>query len=65
MQFNIRQSVHTINKKKPKVPLAKSAVWGVDKFHFKVILEFCYKVDVTTAYLGDVKLAYSHEDGDQ
>jgi hypothetical protein len=35
------------------------------KFHFKTIPQFCYKVDVTTAHLGDVKLAYPHEDGDQ
>jgi hypothetical protein len=40
-------------------------VWGVDKFHFKIIPEFCYKVDVITAYLGDVKLAYPYEDRDQ
>ena len=38
---------------------------GVHKFHFKVIPDFCYKVNVTTAYLGDVKLAYPHEAGDQ
>jgi hypothetical protein len=52
--------------KRWKVVISKiSSVGGVDKFHFKVIPEFCYKVDVTTAYLGDVKLAYPHEDGDQ
>ena len=38
---------------------------GVDKFHFKVILDFCYKVDMNTTYLGGVKLAYPHEVGDQ
>ena len=34
-------------------------------FHFKVIPDLCYKVDVTIAYLGGVKLAYPHEAGDQ
>jgi hypothetical protein len=28
-------------------------------------MEFSYKVDVTIAYLGDIKLAYPHEDEDQ
>ena len=52
--------------KRRKVAIRKSSgVGGVDKFHFKVIPEFCYKIDVTVAYLGDVKLAYPHEDGDQ
>ena len=68
VQFNVGQSVHMMSpkNKRRKVAIGKiSGVGGVDKFHFKVIPEFCYKVDVTTAYLGDVKLAYPHEDGDQ
>jgi hypothetical protein len=52
--------------KRRKVATGKiSGVGGVDKFHFKVIPQFCCKVDVTTAHIGDVKLAYPHEDGDQ
>src|ERR1700737_3073576 len=52
--------------KRRKVATGKiSGVGGVDKFHFKVIPQFCYKVDVTIAHIGDVKLAYPHEDGDQ
>ncbi len=68
MQFSVGQSVHMMSpkNKRRKVAIGKiSGVGGVDKFHFKVIPQFCYKVDVTTAYLGDVKLAYPHEDGDQ
>jgi hypothetical protein len=53
------------NKRRKVVSGKISGVGSVDKFHFKVILEFCYKVDVTTAHLGDQKLAYPHEDGDQ
>ena len=37
----------------------------VDKFHFKTIPELCYKVDVSGAILGEVRLPYSHEVGDQ
>lgn len=37
----------------------------MDKFHFKVIVDCCYKVDKTVAYLGDVKPAFLHDDGDQ
>jgi hypothetical protein len=52
--------------KRRKVAEGKiSGVEGVDKFHFKVIPQFCYKVDVTTAHMGDMKLAYPNEDGDQ
>jgi hypothetical protein len=68
VQFNVGQSVYMISPKNKRRKVASgkiSGVGGVDKFHFKVIPEFCYKVDVTTAYLGDVKLAYPHEDGDQ
>lgn len=66
--FNVGQSVHLMSpkNKRRKVATGKiSGVGGVDKFHFKTIPQFCYKVDVTTAHLGDVKLAYPHEDGDQ
>jgi hypothetical protein len=68
VQFNVGQSVHmmSLKNKRRKVASGKiSGVGDVDKFHFKVIPEFCYKVDMTTAYLGDVKLTYPHEDGDQ
>jgi hypothetical protein len=40
-------------------------VGGVDKFHFKTIPEFCYKVDVTNAIMGEARLPYPHEAGDQ
>ena len=53
------------NKRREVASGKISGVGGVDKFHFKVIPEFCYKVDVITAYLGDVKFAYSYEDEDQ
>jgi hypothetical protein len=46
-------------------PKNKRRKVDMDKFHFKVIPQVCYKVDVTTAHIGDVKLAYLHEDGDQ
>ena len=68
VQFNVGQSVHMMSpkNKRRKVAIGKiNGVGGLDKFHFKVIPEFCYKVDATTTYLGDVKLAYLHEDGDQ
>jgi hypothetical protein len=68
MQFNVGQSMHMMSpkNKRRKVTNRKiSGVEGVDKFHFKVIPEFCNKVDVTTVNLGDVKLAYLYEDGDQ
>jgi hypothetical protein len=53
------------NKRRKVATCKISGVGGVDKFHFKVIPQFCYKVDVTTAHIGDVKFAYPHEDGDQ
>ena len=68
VQFNVGKSVHMMSPKNKRWKVATgkiSGVGGVDKFHLKVIPEFCYKVDVTTAYLGYVKLAYPHEDGDQ
>jgi hypothetical protein len=51
VQFNVGQSVHIMSpkNKRRKVAFGKiSGVRRVDKFHFKVIPEFCYKVDVTT-----------------
>ena len=68
VQFNVGQSVYMMSQKnkRQKVAIGKiNGVGGVDKFHFKVIPQFCYKVDVTTTYLGDVKLVCPHEDGDQ
>jgi hypothetical protein len=40
-------------------------VRGVDKFHFKIILEFCYNVDSGIAHLGEMRLPYPHEVGDK
>jgi hypothetical protein len=37
----------------------------VNKFHFKLISNFCYRVDVNIAHLGDVRFTYPHEAGDQ
>ena len=68
VQFNVGQSMHMMSpkNKRRKVAIGKiRGVGGVDKFQFKVIPVFCYKVDVTTANLGDVKLAYPHGDADQ
>ncbi len=68
MQFSIGQSVHMMNPRnnKQKVGSGKiSGVGGADKFHFKTIPEFCYKVDVNIAHLGEVRLPYPHEAGDQ
>ena len=68
MQFNVGQCVHLMSPKNKRCKVATgkiNGVGGVDKFYFKVIPQFCYKVDVTTAHIDDVKLAYPHEDGDQ
>ena len=68
MQFNVGQCVHLMSpkNKRRKVETGKiSGVGGVDKFHFKVIPQFMYKVDVSTAHIGDVKFPHPHEDGDQ
>jgi hypothetical protein len=64
VQFDVGQSMHMMSPKNKRQKVASgkiSGVRGVDKFHFKVIPEFNYKVNVTTAYLGDVKFAYPHE----
>jgi hypothetical protein len=42
-----------------------SGVWGIDKFHFKPIPQFFYKVDVTHAKVGDAPLMHPHATGDQ
>jgi hypothetical protein len=67
-QFHVGQCVHMMSVKnnKQKMTTCKiSGVGGVDKFHFKTIPDFCYKVDVTTAHIGDVCLTYPHEAGEQ
>jgi hypothetical protein len=38
---------------------------GVDKFHFKPIPQFYYKVDVTHAQTPDAPLMHPHLEGDQ
>ena len=68
MQFSVGQCVHMMNPRNNKQKVASgkiSDVGGVDKFHFKTIPEFCYKVDVSAAHLGEVRLPYPHEAGDQ
>lgn len=68
VQFKVGQSVHMMSSKNKRQKLAIGKINGVgdvNKFDLKVILEFCYKVDVTTSYHGDVKFVYPHEDGDQ
>ena len=68
LQFSVGQCVHMMNARnnKQKVACGKiSGVGGVDKFHFKTIPEFCYKVDVSSAIIGEVRLPYPHEAGDQ
>ena len=68
MQFTVGQCVNMMNARNSKQKVASgriSGVGGVDKFHFKTIPEFCYKVDVSSAIMGDVRLPYPHEAGDQ
>ena len=65
MQFNVGQCVHMMSVKnnKQKMEIGKiNGVGGADKFHFKLIPDFCYKVDVNIAHLGDVRLPYPLED---
>ena len=51
---------------KQKVANGKiSGVGGVDKFHFTIIPESCYKVDVSIAHLDELCFPYAHEAGDQ
>ena len=68
MQFSLGQSVNMMNPRSNKQKVASgkiSGVGGVDKFHFKTIPEYCYKVDVSSVFLGEVRLPYPHEAGDQ
>ena len=52
--FNVGQSVHIMSLRINKRKDSDHRCGDADKFHFKVIPEFCYKIDVTTAYLGSV-----------
>ena len=48
--------------------MASGKISGVGvwiNFILRSFRSFCYKMDETTAYLGDVKFAYPHEDKDQ
>ena len=68
LQFNVGQCVHMMNPRNNKQKVASgkiSGVGGVDKFHFKTIPEFCHKLDVSSAHLGEVRLLYPPEAGDQ
>lgn len=52
----------SVKNNKQKVALGEiSGVWVVDKFHFKFIPKFWYKVDVTIVHLCDVALMYPYE----
>ena len=67
-QFHFGQVVQLLDFKNPRTIVASgkiSGVWGVDKFHFKAIPPFFYKVDVTHALIGDAPLMLLHEEGDQ
>ena len=67
-QFYFGQEVELMNFKNPREIVASgkiSGVWGVDKFHFKPIPQFFYKVDVTHALIADAPLMHPHEKGDQ
>jgi hypothetical protein len=68
MQFSVGQCVHMMNPQNNKQKVGSRKFSGVgcaDKFHFKTFPEFCYKVDVSIAHLGEVCLSYPHEAGDQ
>ena len=61
-QFYFGQVVQSMDFKNPRTIVASgkiSGVWEVDKFHFKAIPKFFYKVDVTHA------LMHPHAGGDQ
>jgi hypothetical protein len=67
-QFHFGQDVELMNFKNAREIVASgkiSGVWGVDKFHFKPIPQFFYKVDVTHALIPDAPLMHPHEAGDQ
>ena len=67
-QFYFGQVVQLMDFKNPGTIVASgkiSGVWGVDRFHFKAIPQFFYKVDVTQAIKDDAPLMHPHEGGDQ
>ena len=67
-QFRVGQDVHMLNFKRPHQIVASgtiSGVTGIDKFHFKPIPQFYYKVDVTHVQVGDAPLMHPHAEGDQ
>ena len=67
-QFTIGQIVQLMSMKNPRQIVASgkiSGVWGTDKFHFKPIPKFFYKVDVTHVEIGDAPLMHPHAGGDQ
>ena len=67
-QFYFGQVVQLMDFKNPRQIVASgkiSGVWGVDKFHFKPIPQFFYKVDVTHARIDDAPLMYPHAGVDQ
>ena len=68
-QFYFGQVVQLMDFKNPRTIVASgkiSGVWGVDKFHFKAILQFFYKVDIIThALIDNAPLMHPHAGGDQ
>ena len=60
--------VQLMDFKNPRTIVASgkiSGVWGVDKFRFKAIPQFFYKVDVTHVLIDDAPLMHPHAGGDQ
>ena len=60
--------VQLMDFKNPRTIVASSkisGVWGVDKFHFKAISQFFYKVGVTHALIEDAPLMHPHARGNQ
>lgn len=67
-QFYFGQVVQLMDVRNPRAIVASgkiSGVWGVDKFHFKEIPQFCYKVDITHTLIDDAPLMHPHAGGDQ
>ena len=56
--------MHMVSPKNKRRKVAIGKIIDI-RVWINFILKFCYKVDVTTVYLGDVKLTHLHEDGDQ
>ena len=57
-----------MNFKNPPQTVASSkisGIWGVDKFHFRSIIQFFYKVYITHAQINDTPLMHRHAEGDQ